>query len=70
MPKLDGLGVLRKLKERGLPTAPIVMLSVIDQNQVIEESMKLGAKGFLKKSDLTPEEALNKIAGYITSTHA
>lgn len=68
MPKLDGLGVLKALKEKysNLNLPPIVMLSALNQDEVIDEATALGAKGFMKKSDLTPEDALKKIDEYIS----
>lgn len=67
MPKLDGLGVLRALKEKyaNLSLPPIVILSALNQDEIVSEAMSLGAKGFMKKSDLTPEDALKKIDEYI-----
>lgn len=70
MPKLDGLGVLKALKEKyqNLNLPPIVMISALNQDEIISQAMSLGAKGFMKKSDLTPDEALKKIDEYIKSS--
>lgn len=69
MPKMDGLEILKKIKE--LPDGSIakdttiVVLSALDQPKVIDEAMSLGAKGFLSKSSLTPDQALEKIKEYL-----
>lgn len=67
MPKLDGLGILKILKEKysNLTLPPIVMLSALNQDEIISEAISLGAKGFMKKSDMTPDDALRKIDEYI-----
>lgn len=68
MPKLDGISVLKKIKE--LPESdvyngPVVMLSALDQDYIVKQALALGAAGFLSKPGLTPEEALNKISGFL-----
>lgn len=50
MPKLDGIGVLEKLKDATLPKKPaIIMLSAMGQEKVCEEAMELGASYFILK---------------------
>ncbi|MDD2823356.1 MAG: response regulator [Candidatus Daviesbacteria bacterium] len=67
MPKIDGLEVLRRLKALNPPpkNGPIVMLSALDQMQVINEAISLGAAGFLHKPELTPDQFLMEIKNYI-----
>jgi two-component system response regulator AtoC len=48
LPGMDGLEILRRLKER-LPEVPVVMLSGHGQARSIVEAMKLGASDFLRK---------------------
>ena len=48
MPKLDGLGVLRALREK--PDAPpCLVLTTFDDRTLILEAIRDGAKGFLRK---------------------
>lgn len=72
MPKIDGLGILRRIQERAKSSdyynGPIVVLSALDQEHVIDEAKRLGAKGFLAKSGLTPDEALNRISEFLQSS--
>lgn len=50
MPVLDGLGVLRRMQ--GAPATPAVLvLSLHDERNVIEEARRLGARGFVCKDD-------------------
>lgn len=71
MPKIDGLGVLKKLKERpesNIYNGPIVVLSALDQEHVINEALRLGAKGFLNKSGMTPDQALTRISQFLKNS--
>lgn len=71
MPKIDGLGILKKLQEippdPSVYNGPIVVLSALDQDYIVEEAKKLGAKGFLAKSGMTPDQALNKINEFLSA---
>ena len=50
MPKLDGIGVLEKLKEANLDKKPaVIMLSAMGQENVCEEAIELGASYFILK---------------------
>lgn len=62
MPKLDGIGVLKKLKETP-PAHPnkIVLLTNLAHNLIIKEAMELGAVSYLIKADMTPDQLLDNI---------
>ena len=46
MPKLDGLGVLRALSSEAPPT---LILTTFDDDELVLEGLRLGAKGYLLK---------------------
>ena len=48
LPGMDGLEILRHLKQR-MPETPVIMLSGHGQARTIVEAMKLGASDFLRK---------------------
>ncbi len=48
MPKLDGVGTLRRLRELGID-APVILLSVYVEDEHIFEGLKAGARGYLTK---------------------
>jgi two-component system chemotaxis response regulator CheY len=48
MPKLDGVSVLRQIREES-PDARIVMVSAVDQRGKLTECIKLGALDFIVK---------------------
>ena len=54
MPKLDGLDTLKELRKRGY-RFPVLMLSMVEEQAVIQKSMDLNANGYLHK-DCSEEE--------------
>jgi DNA-binding NarL/FixJ family response regulator len=48
MPKLDGLGVLQRLRERGT-SRPTLILTTFDDDTMLFEAVRAGAKGWLLK---------------------
>ena len=67
LPKIDGYGVLSKLKEDPpkTPVCPIIVLTNLANDPVVEDCVKLGAKASYIKSDHTPEEFLEVIKKYL-----
>ena len=70
MPRLDGFGVAREMQRRRLATAIIFLTLHADEN-VFDEAMELGARGYiLKESALTAiAEGIKAVAGgtyYVT----
>lgn len=72
MPQIDGITLLKKVKEastqRLIYNGPIIVLSVLDQPQIVNTALELGAKGYLVKSGLTPDQALDKIHQFLTGS--
>jgi len=67
MPKLDGLGVLGSLQTEK-PTAvngPIILLTNLAHDPVIQEALQKGAAGYLIKTDITPDILLEKVKEYL-----
>ena len=64
MPGLDGLEVLRRLKERA-PTARVIMVTAFASIELAVEAMKLGATDFMRKP-MTPELLRNTVAAALT----
>ncbi|GAB2481706.1 transcriptional regulator [Jatrophihabitans fulvus] len=54
MPVLDGIGALRRLTARGLPTR-VVVLTTFDLDEYVYDALRAGASGFLLKH-LPPRE--------------
>lgn len=64
MPQLDGLGFLKSLQKKQPKKAngPIIVMSNLAYSDAKEESIKLGARGFLVKADLEPRDVVKAAA--------
>ena len=60
LPKIDGFGVLRKLKE-DKNNIPIIIISNSGQPVDIDEALKLGVRDYLIKAKFEPNEIIDKI---------
>lgn len=67
MPKLDGIAVLKKIQteKRGKPLQNVVVLTNVPQHDAIDESISLGAKGYLMKSTMTPDDLVKEVKNYL-----
>lgn len=67
MPKMDGLEVLRALKNNPPAAAngQIVLLTNLTHDPVINMAMDLGAKTHLVKSDINPGELVEKVKEFL-----
>src|SRR6266446_3577409 len=66
IPILDGISVLRRLKEN-IKTRHInvVLLTNLGQKNIVKEAMDLGAKGYLLKVRFTPYDLVNQIRYFL-----
>lgn len=64
MPKLDGLAVIRAIRQE-LPTIAVVMLTMHKDEDLFNEAMKLRVEGYILK-----DSAVNDIAGSIRAAAA
>lgn len=59
MPLLDGLGVLTELKNSQVPNLPpIVMWSNLSHEPAVAQAMQMGAKEYLVKANITPDQLI------------
>ena len=72
MPKMDGLDVLRSLMNEPpqVKNGPIVLLTNLTNDPVIDTAYGLNAKGHLVKSDITPGELVEHVKKYTQGTQA
>lgn len=63
MPKMDGLEVLTKLSETG-EDAYVVMMTFMDDDDLVEDCMIAGAKDYLRK-DMSLKEMINRIERHV-----
>lgn len=65
-PKLNGLKILRSLKENGgTKDVPVIMLASVDQQNLLKDVLELGAQGFLLKERLTPQDLVARIDEFL-----
>ncbi len=62
----EGADFLEELKkEKETSSIPVIVLSSSDAAEIKEQATSLGAKECLVKTNLSPEEILEKINGYL-----
>lgn len=61
MPKIDGIGVLQTLKDQKKKLPKIIMLTNLSHDGALKEAESLGAKECIIKSEVTPDQVLEKI---------
>lgn len=69
LPEMDGLQVLEKLKKDGAfdpSTQSVVLLTNLGQDTLVAKALTLGIRGYLVKSDYSPDQLLTEIKGYLT----
>lgn len=72
LPKKDGTQILRDLKvsPAKTPNGPIVVLTNLGQDTIIETCFNLGAAGYLIKSAMNPDQVLKEVQNYLSGTHS
>jgi len=70
LPKLDGLEILRRLKEKQTqkPNGSIVLLTNLGQDSIIKEGFNLGASGYLIKSSMNPDQVLAEVKVFLSKS--
>ena len=68
MPKMDGLTVLTRLKtlEIQQKNGPIILCTNLAGDAVIDQAMAAGAKGCIIKTDLNPDQIIEKVKSFLT----
>ncbi len=62
MPKIDGFGVLKMLKDDAeLKDIPVVLLTNLGQDEDIKKGKQLGAADYFVKANHTPAEVVQKV---------
>ena len=66
MPKLNGIGVLKKIKaDPVINWIPVVMLTNLATGAAIQECLEAGSQGYIIKSDSTPSRLLQEIKKFL-----
>jgi DNA-binding response OmpR family regulator len=68
MPKMDGFGVLEKLRmDDFFKTKPILMYSNLNNEDEITRAKQMGVTEFIVKANLSPTQMVVKIEQYVPS---
>lgn len=66
LPKMDGLQILEKLsKINKALCSNIVLLTNLGQDIVVAKALNYGVRGYMVKSDYTPEEIIKEVKEYL-----
>lgn len=66
MPKFSGIEILKKIKlDGGLKEIKVIVLSNIKDEKIIKEVTDLGAKGYIVKTAITPDQISEEIKKYL-----
>lgn len=62
MPKMNGLEALKAIK-KNLPQTKVLMLTILNNKEIVSEAVKFGAEGYLVKNSSKEElrKAINKV---------
>ena len=70
LPKIHGIDILKRLKsDQKTAVLPIVMLTNLTEEHVIQEALNAGAAGYLVKVKYTPPQVLEKVKEFIRFHH-
>jgi two-component system, OmpR family, alkaline phosphatase synthesis response regulator PhoP len=63
LPKMSGVVLLEKLRETK-PDLPVLILTNLTDEEEAKKTLSLGVKEFVVKSDITPNQLVEKISEY------
>lgn len=71
LPDMNGIEILGKIREHtNGKDVPVILLSNLGQENIIQEGMKLGVKEFVLKSSVTPDQLIETVNKHLHKTIA
>lgn len=69
MPKLDGMEFLARLKDNPSlqKNGPVVILTNVDEDESVKKALSLGARGYIVKANINPEQFVFEVNRYLKS---
>jgi len=68
LPGLDGVKVLKNIKEMsGKADKPVILLSNLEEEKIIQRCLSLGAAKYIIKSNVTPSEIVSSVNQYLSN---
>ncbi|MBN1162688.1 response regulator [Patescibacteria group bacterium] len=66
LPVKDGIRILKEIKDtKDIKKGPVIVLTNLNSEHIIDEAFKLGASGYLIKSEITPDKILDEIKSFV-----
>ena len=67
MPKSGGLGVIQTVSQNPPTTknGPIILLTNLTKDAMVQEALNKGASSYVVKSDITPGQLIEKVKKYL-----
>jgi DNA-binding response OmpR family regulator len=65
LPVKDGISVLKEVAEQKLKKGKIVMLTNLNNENIIADAFKFGADGYIIKSDITPGSLIDEVKAFL-----
>jgi CheY-like chemotaxis protein len=70
MPGMDGFGFLKKIKETGGLSIPVIVCSNISDVDIINRALKDGAQDVILKVDYSGKQLVDKVNSIVSAYHA
>ncbi len=67
LPDLSGEAILESIRNRNLKIAPVILLTNVAQDTLIEKCKKLGASGYIPTADILPHDLLITIQNFLST---
>jgi len=65
LPGKDGLKLLKDIKENPeMKKGPVIVLTNLNSEHIIQEAFKLGADGYLIKSEVNPDKVVEEVGRF------
>lgn len=65
LPRMNGLDFLKEIRSRGF-NQPVVVVSNMDDQEVKEKALSLGASYYLVKANTTPKSIIDLLSSFLT----
>lgn len=67
LPKKNGIEVLKEIRMPESPAfnTPVIVLTNLGDDTIINEALKLGADGYILKADFIPQEVFDKVNDFL-----
>lgn len=66
LPGKDGLRILKEMKTTPeLKKGPVIIITNLNSEHIIQESFNLGSDGYLIKSEITPDKVVDEVKQFL-----